>query len=289
MKALKSFFRSSKTSELAAEPNDGGFGHFTYKPGVRIPQELLGPRTKLEHTLGAQVYRVSPTVLVKAGDGVRLAEAASLRFVREKTSLPVPEVFDAYVDEGSGHAVIVMEYIEGKDLDAEWDSYTQEQKEHIVRQLKSYLDQLRAIPGNFVGSVDGSHCEDQFFDGHPDFSGPFDSVSAFHAGLVKVLQATGSYAWTKMVIRFIESLPDCKIVFTHNDIAPRNILVKDGSIVGIVDWDFAGFYPEYWEYVGHVCWANWQSSFVQEEVIDRVLKPYLTELAYMKHMRSLLW
>jgi hypothetical protein len=28
----------------------------------------------------------------------------------------------------------------------------------------------------------------------------------------------------------------------------RNILVQDGRISGIVDWENAGWYPEYWEY-----------------------------------------
>ncbi|POR32750.1 Putative phosphotransferase enzyme family protein [Tolypocladium paradoxum] len=39
------------------------------------------------------------------------------------------------------------------------------------------------------------------------------------------------------------------IVFTHGDIAARNIMVRDGRIVALLDWEFAGWYPEYWEYV----------------------------------------
>ncbi|OJT11333.1 hypothetical protein TRAPUB_12133 [Trametes pubescens] len=40
-----------------------------------------------------------------------------------------------------------------------------------------------------------------------------------------------------------------RICFTHADLAARNILVKDGRLSGIVDWEFAGWYPEYWELV----------------------------------------
>ncbi|KAJ8122901.1 hypothetical protein ONZ43_g1018 [Nemania bipapillata] len=48
-----------------------------------------------------------------------------------------------------------------------------------------------------------------------------------------------------------------EIVFTHADLNPRNILVDevmqdDGStgwsVTGIVDWEFSGYYPEYWDY-----------------------------------------
>lgn len=42
---------------------------------------------------------------------------------------------------------------------------------------------------------------------------------------------------------------DCPIVFTYGDLAARNILVRDGRIVAIVDWEYAGWYPEYWGYM----------------------------------------
>lgn len=32
-------------------------------------------------------------------------------------------------------------------------------------------------------------------------------------------------------------------------ISPQNILVENGHISGIIDWEQAGWYPEYWEYV----------------------------------------
>lgn len=48
-----------------------------------------------------------------------------------------------------------------------------------------------------------------------------------------------------------------RIFFTHADLNPRNIIVdellqQDGargwSVTGIVDWETAGYYQEYWEY-----------------------------------------
>lgn len=37
------------------------------------------------------------------------------------------------------------------------------------------------------------------------------------------------------------------VTFTHADLFPSNILVDAGKLSGIVDWQFAGFYPSYWE------------------------------------------
>ncbi|KAF4166919.1 hypothetical protein CNMCM6936_005828 [Aspergillus lentulus] len=41
---------------------------------------------------------------------------------------------------------------------------------------------------------------------------------------------------------------DC-CVFTHADIAPRNVKIDEqNTVTGILDWEWAGWYPDYWEY-----------------------------------------
>jgi aminoglycoside phosphotransferase (APT) family kinase protein len=48
-----------------------------------------------------------------------------------------------------------------------------------------------------------------------------------------------------------------KIVFTHGDVSPRNIMVeritnstgvRGWRLSGIIDWETAGYYPDYWHY-----------------------------------------
>ena len=39
-----------------------------------------------------------------------------------------------------------------------------------------------------------------------------------------------------------------RVFFTHADFHPLNILIDQGRLSGIVDWECAGFFPEYWEY-----------------------------------------
>ena len=42
--------------------------------------------------------------------------------------------------------------------------------------------------------------------------------------------------------------PTHAVVFTHGDLNPHNILVSpDGHVCGIIDWESAGWLPEYWE------------------------------------------
>lgn len=46
-------------------------------------------------------------------------------------------------------------------------------------------------------------------------------------------------------------------VFTHGDIAPRNIMVHECRATGIIDWGYADWYPDYWEYA-----ADYEACFL---------------------------
>lgn len=49
-------------------------------------------------------------------------------------------------------------------------------------------------------------------------------------------------------------MPPCEsYVLTHCDLNLGNIMVKDGALVGILDWEFAAYYPIWYEYVS----ASW--------------------------------
>ena len=65
--------------------------------------------------------------------------------------------------------------------------------------------------------------------------------------------------------------------FTHADLVPRNIIVKDGRVAAIIDWAFAGWYPEYWEFTK----ANYTMFRGQEwmDFLSELLPGYETELA----------
>lgn len=64
------------------------------------------------------------------------------------------------------------------------------------------------------------------------------------------------------------------IRFTHADIAPRNIMVENGRITGIIDWEEAGWYPEYWEYIKAMYAVGGDWAIKWPLYIDKYLKPY---------------
>ena len=44
---------------------------------------------------------------------------------------------------------------------------------------------------------------------------------------------------------FNSSLP---LVFTHSDLSPRNLLLDEGNKLWVIDFQFSGFYPQWFEY-----------------------------------------
>jgi hypothetical protein len=49
------------------------------------------------------------------------------------------------------------------------------------------------------------------------------------------------------------------LVFTHQDLAPRNILIDDHNTLWLVDWESSGWYPVYFEYASmqNFEWHRW--------------------------------
>jgi RIO-like serine/threonine protein kinase len=138
---------------------------------------------------------------------------------------------------------LVMEFIDAPSLDKVWTSISGDERQNILSQLQDFLNQLRQLvpphPG-CVETADGSPCFDTRQQSSP--FGPFPSVAAFHTFL--------GHDYVRNNDRYLEyrdifdtcARRSYRTTFTHGDLAPRNILVRDGKIVGIIDWEFSGWY-----------------------------------------------
>lgn len=196
------------------------------------------------HSLGGRtIIRYENDLVVKSGD-LRDHEAQTLRFIAAKTTIPVPKVHDILYEDGKVVA-IVMDYVPGKRLDEAWETLDSHQKLSIANELHSYMNQLRELKGSYIGAIDRG----QAIIGHIASieGGPFDSEQQFNefilGDIVKsapdLLRHYAKYAL----------MDNHEIVFTHSDFSPRNILVDGGRVTAILDWEYAGWYPEHWEYI----------------------------------------
>ncbi|KAL1869713.1 hypothetical protein VTK73DRAFT_2954 [Phialemonium thermophilum] len=236
------------------------------------------------------VYKVDAKTIVKTSRSVRISEATTMKFVRERTSIPIPEVYNAYTDEKSGNVRIVMEFVEGDNLDEAWDRYTVEEKESVILQLRGYMNELRQIKSSFIGSVDGTWCNDHYFDDDRGAYGPFKSEREFNRAITTALRRHKSFDWVEFYCDiFEEVMVGHDIVMTHNDFDPRNILVQGSKVVALLDWEMSGYYPEYWEYCKAMRRPDWESGWIKDRALEKIIKPYRKELSVIWNTNEVIW
>lgn len=216
---------------------------------------------------------------IKVKPVVTLAEANAMRLVAQHTSVPVPKIYCAFIYRGKTYTV--MSKITGKMVCHGWRNRSEESKSKILTQLRRMITEIRAIPapkGTSVGSVDGGpFCDCRL----PSklLWGPFCTTRDFHEALADGLDLETVYANLPSELQDLFEFykqSNSGLVLTHGDLSCLNILVEGDNVVGIVDWETAGWLPPYWEYT---CAKNINPmmGFWAEEV-DKFLEPMPHEL-----------
>lgn len=171
-------------------------------------------------------------------------EFNALRRVYYETSIPVPKPIGVVVKDDD--AYLLTTRLPGVPLWLCQEVFSDAEYDAIIVQLQDYLTQLRDLPKTVhpemaICNTLGNPCQDHLIPGSFPV-GPFPDEAAFS----KLMQFSDD-----------PGRRGHKIVFTHADLNTRNILVDlvplpDGTsgwrLTGIVDWETAGYYPEYWDY-----------------------------------------
>lgn len=200
------------------------------------------------------VIQLQSEVVVKIGDDLDHGECVLLEFVAQQApDVPIPKPLGSIVIENTTY--LFMTSIPGATLEERWPGLSMDQKVSIRSQLNQIMSALRRvsyIPGDPLGSISTPHlCTDNRMRKRQsphslftesdlnDFlvSHPFRRVSAGYA------------RWIRSLLR-----NDHRIVLTHGDFHPRNIMVTENEhhgvvVSGIIDWEMGGWYPEHWESV----------------------------------------
>ena len=227
--------------------------------------------------------RISPGLMVKRGATVRLEEADNQEFVRKNTQVPVPKVYCAFTRKGCTY--IVMDFIRGRTLQSWWHTASAESKESVRRQLAGYINMLRNVsnptPGRVGGLNTGPIYDYRYTSGKgagpyvEESFGPFRDPHDFHLWLRNGFNARTTSAVGEMSDQDVDIDRMCRIhdrrnytsMVTHGDFSSSNIIIRDNKVAGIIDWEMAGWYPDYWEYTS--AWhVNAYDEFWRAEVND---------------------
>lgn len=248
-----------------------------YVPTI-ISQKMTTTSTTAPHDETELATKLS-ALFRKDADSFRLRrEAEAMNYVRRHTSIPVPAILDTDFDESDREpGWILMERVPGRQLDEAWPIMTEAARRQAISELRSHLSQLHQLrPSRFswIGSCSGGPAYDHRLDNRST-CGPFASIDKFHDFLVEPIKKCPRPEW---VAKYRNMLPDHRvIVFAHADISWENILLDPttGSVTGIVDWEMAGFWPEWWEYRKALLGSRPQPWWM--DILKQIMKEYEPE------------
>ncbi|KAI4264999.1 MAG: hypothetical protein L6R38_009719 [Xanthoria sp. 2 TBL-2021] len=246
--------------------------------GMRATRRLIRRR-------GGNVIRLlGDRVCVKKSHFLTLADAATLQFVAQHTSIPVPKVYCAF--ERKGDVYIAMEHIKGDLAGSGWSSRSESARQKIVMQLRQMMAELRSIPHPEhigIANVTGGAFFDDRLPGTVSRHGPFKTVADFHRHLREGWDEAHHPRYPEIDQLVEQHKGTWPICFTHGDLHSMNVLVRGDEVVGIIDWDTAGWYPSYWEYT--TACATAPINQLWPGVVDQFLEPMPKELA-MEELRD---
>ena len=248
--------------------------------------ELLEKGDWIHQLWGKAVVKITPHIIVKickAEGKTNLMNLAHVRAYNSICKVPVPEPLGLLQDQRRFYSF--MTYVPGVMLEKIWKGLSSTQKGNVRCQLNPLLSGLRRIPlpskGGLLGAGDPLCCRDsRRWTRKSD--GPVKNAQEFNDFLL------GEHLTDPAVVELVRPLfkADYRVVMTHGDLHPRNILVDDKdnlNIVGVIDWDAGGGYPEYWEYVKALKTAfygeapDWH-QYLPEDGIGKYAEEYARDL-----------
>lgn len=191
-------------------------------------------------------------------------EPNALKQVELHTSIPAPRVVD--VVESHGETFLVMTRLPGQMLDDVFHLMTSAERGRLADDLRACVAQLRQIPNNtpylFADTLGGPLIDHRLPD--DKIVGPFNAESDFNSFLLDggtAVECFGEGAFMRQ---------DHRSYFTHSDFHFTNLLIDQGRLSGIVDWECAGFKPEYWEFTKATwsCLQNGPSEALFRRALD---------------------
>jgi hypothetical protein len=197
-----------------------------------------------------RVFLLSPNLVAKECESEDSAadEVAGMELAHE-LGLRVPTV--KRVVRAKRDAYIIMNRIRGTSLENAWHQMGWITTIRIAFQLRRFVRAMRTQMSSTAGSLVSGKCNSIWLE---DYYGPprhatpekFTSFISFWLQPVtnrKIKIAPPAHR------QFIPPTP-ASFVFTHQDLAPRNLFINENNDLWVLDWERSGWYPKYFEYVG---------------------------------------
>lgn len=217
---------------------------------------------------GSHIKYLPFGLVLKTGRAHTANEANALLVVEKHTSVNAPRLIDSVMmDESSGF--ILMTQIFGDRLDLVYYRTTYEERDQIAKDLAKWIAEMRRIPNEssyLIANTLGKPISDHQFE-HETW-GPFNTVGDFTNHLVRNVFNIQQHK-DKRPLSILQEKKH-EVCFTHSDLHMSNIIVRQGRLSGLIDFEDAGFKPEYWEFT-RALWpygGNRRDSYIYRRTFE---------------------
>ncbi|KAF2647233.1 kinase-like protein [Lophiostoma macrostomum CBS 122681] len=208
-------------------------------------------RASPRHASCPRIYLLSATLLAKVYAPDSTKDVIKTTEVARQLGIRAPCIKRTIVYEGA--AFCVMERIQGATLEEMWTKLSWFMTIKLAFQLRHFVNLLRSMTSSTAGSLASGECLSFWLEDRyrlPARSRPED-IAYFIEFWMNFVSFRREIEAAKQVSavakRHIVPVPRT-LVLTHHDLAPRNLMVDPSGQLWLIDWDYAGFYPIYFEY-----------------------------------------
>ncbi|KAK6517980.1 hypothetical protein TWF506_005148 [Arthrobotrys conoides] len=149
----------------------------------------------------------------------------------------------------------VQEYVPGVNLVESFPKLDLQETIRLAFQLRGMLKIMHQKTNDQLGSCHSLECRSYWLEcelGLPRASTAEDIakvVNFWHNYRPEIAEANKSFEELERCCTTGPAALDCPLVFTHHDLAPRNMIVDPKGDLWLIDWDYAGWYPVYFDRV----------------------------------------
>jgi aminoglycoside phosphotransferase (APT) family kinase protein len=237
--------------------------------------------------ISASVVDFGDGTVVKYGPRVTADEGHALRLAQDYiTTVPVPKVFDIITDNTTMETYIVQQKIVGTMLSEILPNMDEAVLLQVASELRAFIRELSKLDGDGtqLGLIGGAGCFNR---------GRWRRYDRQEYG---GLRMEGIHTTERFIRWFDDYIPSCGLpreprdnwikefqfhlptIFSHGDLQPENILIHDGHISGVIDWECAGWYPYFWnDYMATLKWNP-------EHPWQKVVVPLMLEHRYPREV-----
>ena len=182
-------------------------------------------------------------------------EMVVMKFLSQNTDIPVPKIWDsADTTDLIGYEYILMEKVEGTPMNLYYPKAPLEEKLNLVSEIISFITQMRQFTFPKIGAFQTGMNIGPNYDIE---AGPFVTIQDFLRESLgnRISDLKHHPNFTSFIPRLEQLRASLKeqafekypFVLTHSDLDEKNILVHKGKITALLDYEWAGSYPNYFE------------------------------------------